>query len=68
MNCIICDIVLPELQDEILRLKAKIKKLKHDSVCKLNSDPVRPQHGDGQAGGVRRGTREPEDVVEDTVY
>jgi len=26
-NCILCEIVLPELQEEIVRLKNKIKKL-----------------------------------------
>jgi hypothetical protein len=34
--------VLPELQEEIARLKNKIKKLQNDNDGKRNSDPIRP--------------------------
>jgi hypothetical protein len=27
-NCVVCEIIVPELQEEIIRLKNKIKKLK----------------------------------------
>ena len=46
-NCLLCEIVLPEYKDTIIRLKAKIKhleqiieQLKNDSDSTRHSDPV----------------------------
>ena len=30
-NCVVCEIIVPELQEEIIRLKNKIKKLKEQN-------------------------------------
>lgn len=54
MNCILCEIVVPELQEEIARLKNKIKKLKeqNDSNGEQHSTAFRQPAGDSQAGAV----------------
>jgi hypothetical protein len=54
MSCILCDIVLPELQEEIIRLKNQLKTLKHDSHGKHDSSAVRPQNGDDPSSDIRR--------------
>lgn len=52
MNCILCEIVLPELQEEITRLKNKIKKLENDTDGNKHSTALRREDGDSPAGAV----------------
>jgi hypothetical protein len=51
-NCILCEIVVPELQEEIARLKNKIKKLKeqNDNDVNRSGAAIRREEGDSQAG------------------
>jgi hypothetical protein len=59
MNCLLCDILVPELEEAIIRLnkqnkelKQIIEDLKNDNDVNQGGATLRREEGDSQAGAV----------------